>query len=115
MAVPWLTIVAVAIAVAYWRSNEASPCVQRVSAGAGVLSIAALVALGVLWPSVHTIAALVALPAAGILIVRAFNPSLFRRSWSVVYTRASVILPPAAFALQFWWSNGGCQALGKCV
>jgi hypothetical protein len=91
VAVPWLTIIAVAIAVAYWRSNESSPWVQRMSAGAGALSIAALAALGALWPSVHTIAALVALPAAGILIGRSFKPSLLRQSWSLVYTRVAVI------------------------
>jgi hypothetical protein len=89
--------------------------VQRLCAGAGFLSVAALAALGSLWPSIHAIAALLALLAAVILLVRAFKPALLSGRWPVAYTRLALVLPPAAFAFQFWSLNGGCHALGKCV
>ena len=115
MAIPAAAVVAAFIAIGFWRSETARPSVQRLCAGAGLISIAALVALGSLWPSAHTIAALLALPAAAMLLVRVFRPALLSGRWALAYTRLAVVLPPAAFAFQFWWVSGGCQALGKCV
>jgi len=108
-------IVSAVIAIGFWLSEAARPFVQRLCAGAGLLSIAALVALGSVWPSIHTIAALLALPAAAVLLVRVLQPTLLRDRWVLVYTRFAVVLPTAAFVLQLWWLNGGCQALGRCV
>lgn len=113
--IPLAAIVSAVIAVGFWRSHTARPWLQRLSAGAGVCSIAALAALGSLWPSMHTIAALLALPAVAMLLVRIAKPAWLRSRWPLAYTRFAVLLPPAAFAFQYWWLNGGCQALGECA
>lgn len=108
-----ITLLSAIVAFGYWRSETASLPVKRFFVVGGVLSIAALVMLGSIWPSIYTIAALLALPAAGILIVRLFKPGLLSKPWSLVYTRLALVLPPLTFAYMFWWTSG-CQWLGRC-
>ena len=109
------TIVTAIIAIGFWQSHDAADWVRRVASAGALLSVAALVALGASWPSGYTVLAILALPAVVILIIRVVRPTSFHGRWPLRYLRFTVVLPPAAFALQSWWLNGGCEAVGKCL
>jgi hypothetical protein len=108
-------VVAAIISFGVWRSDSAAAPTQRLCAAVGSLSIVALVVLGSAWPSIYTVAAILALPAGAMLLVRSPNPVRFRNRWTRAYIRIAVALPPLAFAFQFWWLSGGCKTLGKCA
>jgi hypothetical protein len=108
--------VATALVAAIWFYAHKGPSwLPRVAGLLGACSIAALGMLGALWPSIYTLMALAALPAFALLLVSAARPSILQGRSLRLYTGASLVLPPAAFAFQIFWLAGGCRLLGRCV
>src|SRR5262245_17193871 len=100
---PWTAIALGFVAVAYALARHATPTVQRAASLAGALSIMNLVLLGVVWPSIHTVLALVALPALFLVIWQVASPTRFRTGLPFAYLIAVLSLPVGAFAFQHWW------------
>jgi hypothetical protein len=87
------------VAAWYWHSASGDSEVRRAAAAGSLLSIVALFTLGSIWPSIFTLAAALAFPAAFIFGWSFFRPRVLDRPLVNVYTRVSVLLPPLSFAL----------------
>ena len=87
-----------ALAVAFvFTSRSPSVSMRRAAAILGVLAIVPLILLGAAWPSAFTLAALVALPAAVLLLAGIGRPSVLLGAKTRLYSLVAVFLSPACW------------------
>ena len=89
-----------ALALLFAFTGQSShPGVRRAAAAIGLAALFPLLLLGLLWPSMFTIAALLALPASAILLVAVVHPSLLQSAGVRAYSIVSVLLSPVSLLL----------------
>src|SRR5262245_11873208 len=75
----------------------------RLAAVTATLCLMPLMMLGAIWPSLHTLLALAALPALVGWLAALARPGLLVRSFWRSYCIAALALAPTATAVQIWW------------
>ncbi len=76
---------------------------RRILALVGFVLTAALIALGSVWPSYFTIAALVSLPAPVLFLVALVRPALFDRRDLRAYLILCVVLAVVSLGVETLW------------
>jgi len=96
-------LVSAALAAAFLRTHRSDlPLTSRRSAVLGLLALALLFILGVIFPSVFTLIAILALPAFLVLAYALVRPPRLRRGWRI-YVAGSVLMSPVSFVLELLW------------
>lgn len=72
---------------------------KRASGAVGLLALVPLFLLGAMWPSLFTIAALLALPAVVILVLTIARPTTLSQPALRLYTIVAVFVSPAFWLL----------------
>lgn len=71
---------------------------------AGALLISAVVWLGVIWPSIFTIVAVIIAPALLLFLIGAFQPAFYEGKRGVqLYLRACLLLAAACWLVELGW------------
>ena len=76
---------------------------RRAGFGLGLVALASLLGLAAIWPSIHTLLALPALPAILVFGAGLLAPGLAGRAWVRWYGLAAVSLAALAWAVQLVW------------
>ena len=83
--------------------REPSPAGRRAGFGLGLVALASLLGLAAIWPSIHTLLALPALPAILVFGAGLLAPGLAGRAWVRWYGLAAVSLAALAWGVQLVW------------
>jgi hypothetical protein len=83
-------------------SRSSSLAIRRVAAALGFVALVPLFMLGAIWPSVFTIAALLALPAGVVLLAAIASPSLLRGSKTRAYSLVAAFFSPLLLIAMLW-------------
>lgn len=95
---------ALTLAIAFTvTSRSTTSSARRLAAVLGVTSLVPLLLLGASWPSPFTVAALIALPAAVLLLASIARPSLMQRRALRAYLLIAVFLSPMCLLFQTVW------------
>jgi hypothetical protein len=85
------------------ESPDADPLRLRMGAVAGVIAVIPLLALGTIWPSIYTVAAVAVAPALLIFLASIIRPH-FRRGRALHgYCLVAAWLTPVAWAAHILW------------
>lgn len=98
-------LITVLCAAGYIHSSRPEvPTLHRSAFGFGTVAIVLLLALGAVWPSIHTVIALPALPALPMFLLGLARPRIATVRWLRWYGVVAVALAPLAYGVQVaWW------------
>ena len=96
------------------KSQNMSINKQRIGNLLTAFSVSSLIMLGLIWPSLDTLFAIVSIPAVPMLLWGVIKPQ-FVSGKKRVYIKITAWLSCFSWVSQFWWLNGGCEFMGKCV
>jgi hypothetical protein len=96
----WLSLMVACSACFALLIRSRSTFLRRIAFAAGAVAIGALLLLGSLWPSLHTLFALAALPALFVLAYGVVRPALAERRWVRRYGMFGVALSAASSVIQ---------------
>lgn len=96
----WAGFTAVCALAFLTLSHSQGPWARRSAFVAGLLALATLELLGIIWPSLYTVAGLVVLPCVVVFLVGLARPQLMARKWVVIYGSLAVLVSAVSAAHQ---------------